>query len=237
MIRKPFAPLVTALLFAAVAAPLSALEKLPIAEVSSATLTTETQLQMDSGDDHMSVLWWIPQEFWMSVFARDTATPEEGKKIMLDTLKNYSLIGVVQADIDADGGFAFYDKNQVNQGFTVSFQKDSGEQLKLTPLAQVDPNVQEMLDAMTPILTASMGNLGSNFHFYVYPNQSGSTTVVDAYGEGQLSFQLKDLRGQKMDASLALPLDALYKSRLCPNGKKAHVSWKFCPWTGKALSE
>jgi hypothetical protein len=36
-------------------------------------------------------------------------------------------------------------------------------------------------------------------------------------------------------AELELPLDSLFVPRLCPNGKPAHVSWDYCPWSGKKL--
>jgi hypothetical protein len=34
---------------------------------------------------------------------------------------------------------------------------------------------------------------------------------------------------------LETPLNSLFVPRTCPNGKPAHVSWKFCPWGGERL--
>jgi hypothetical protein len=52
-----------------------------------------------------------------------------------------------------------------------------------------------------------------------------------------LTFDLKTRKDVQLTSRVGMPLDSLFKPRFCPNGKKAHISWEFCPWSGKKLKE
>ena len=38
-----------------------------------------------------------------------------------------------------------------------------------------------------------------------------------------------------MTARVELPINALFVPRLCSDGREAHVTWNYCPWTGERL--
>ena len=59
--------------------------------------------------------------------------------------------------------------------------------------------------------------------------------ILDPYQPGGLQVDLKRKNNQPLQAKIEFPLNSLYVPRRCPNGKPAHVSWKFCPWTGAKL--
>ena len=83
-----------------------------------------------------------------------------------------------------------------------------------------------------------MGNLGKNMHFYVLNDKSKSfPRLLDPYRKGQINIQLSRKDDVLMTASIEMPLNSLFVPRKCPNGKDAHISWKYCPWTGKRLEE
>ena len=83
-----------------------------------------------------------------------------------------------------------------------------------------------------------MGNLGSNMHFYVLNDRAKSVSrLLDPYRKGQIEIQLERRDKVLMDGSIEMPINALFVTRKCPNGKDAHISWKYCPWSGKKLEE
>ena len=83
-----------------------------------------------------------------------------------------------------------------------------------------------------------MGNLGSNMHFFVLNDElESSPRLIDPYLKGHISIQLERRDEVQLDARIEMPLNSLFIPRKCPNGMDAHVSWKFCPWTGKPLEE
>lgn len=225
--------------FAALSSIAFGIEKLPIEAVSTDAITTDTQATPpNSGDDHLALAWWIPVEFWEAVFARDETTSEADKKALIDSMKGISLIAVVQADISKFGAFRFYSKKEIESKFDLTFTNEKGKRKKLKKITEIDPDLEIVLGAIKPILGAAMGNLGNNFHFYVIDDQNAdSSRTLDPYAKGTIEVQLARRDKTEMTAQIELPLNCLFVPRKCPNGKDAHVSWSFCPWTGKPLNE
>lgn len=81
-----------------------------------------------------------------------------------------------------------------------------------------------------------MGNLGSNMHFFVLADRNANDErIIDPYEVNALRIGLKKSDGERLNVVLETPLNSLFVPRTCPNGKPAHVSWKFCPWGGERL--
>jgi hypothetical protein len=216
-----------------------AAEKRPIKDVDTDAMTGDTQITpRGSGDDHIALIWWIPNEFWESILARDTTTSETDKKAMLDTMSGVSLLAVVQADITSLGAFKFYSKEEIEKKMTISYTDVSGSTQKLSTLQTITPDLEIVLGVFKPLLGAAMGNLGSNLHFYVLNDTSESfPRLIDPYLEGVLTIKIAKRNGDLMTGDIELPLNSLFIPRKCPNGKDAHISWKYCPWTGKKLED
>lgn len=216
-----------------------AAEKRPLKDVDTDMFTSDTQVTAkDAGDDHMALAWWIPNEFWESVFSRDASTDESGKKAVLDALAGVSLLAVVQADITDMGAFKFYSKEEIEQTMRLSFAGAEDKKQSLSPVKTVGADLESVLGVLKPILGAAMGNFGSNLHFYVLNDKSESSArLIDPYQKGQIDIQLLKRDKSLMDASIEMPLNALFVPRKCPNGRDAHISWNYCPWTGKELEK
>ena len=214
-----------------------AAEKKPIKDLDTDALTRDTQVVPEgAGDDHVALAWWIPSEFWESLLARDPNTSESSKRAMLNAMSGISLLTVVQADISSFGAFNFYSKEEIEKNMKVSYSDADGRKHSLSPMKTIDPDLNLVLGVFKPILGAAMGNLGNNMHFYVLNDKSKSSPrLLDPYREGQINIQLAKRDNLLMDASIELPINALFVPRKCPNGKDAHISWKYCPWTGKEL--
>lgn len=216
-----------------------AAEKKPMKDVDTDAFTSDTLLTLkEAGDRHMAMVWWLPIEFWETILARDTTTSEIDKKNMLDTLSGISLVAAVQADISSFGAFNFYSKDEVEETLQVSYTDATGAKQILSVMKTVDPDVEMLLNIFKPILGSAMGNMGNNMHFYVFSDQSKSKgRVLDPYQTGIINIGLKKKNGAQMSGVIETPLNALFIPRKCPNGKEAHISWKYCPWTGSALDK
>lgn len=234
MKRKLTAFLVLALLMIAPSA--MALEKKPLSKVEVNNLLSETQLNMPAGDSHVALVWWIPVEYWEASLGGETAT--EDNRSMIETLRPFFLLGVVQADVSQMGAFKFYDIQEVSSSMEVAYMDEKGKSHALTQVEKLDEDVDILLKVLKPILGSAMGQLGDNFHFFVYKDSAGKDgRVVDPYGNGGMAIKLKTRDGASMSSAVEFPLDSLYVPRLCPNGNPAHVSWNFCPWSGEKLKK
>jgi len=215
-----------------------ALEKKSINRIDADQLTEDTQVYASCGDNHFNLVWWIPCEFWQVTFANDKSTPESEKKKIINVFKPYSLLAICQADISDFGAFRFYSKDEIEKNLVITLKRQDGKTYKLTPLKNINPDVAVMISSFKPILAAAMGNLGQNLHFFVLKDyDSSNARKIDPYRFGTLEFQLRKRTGELIEAILDFPLNSLYISRKCPNGKNAHVTWKYCPWTGKKLED
>ncbi|HUU42837.1 MAG TPA: hypothetical protein VMX57_03605, partial [Planctomycetota bacterium] len=220
------------------AVPVAAIERKPIEQVSIETLTRETQVSAPAGTSHVNMVWWIPIEFWeLSLISDPNVTPKDRREFV-NTLKPFAIVAVFQADVSNFGAFRFYSSREVEQKLRITCQPRDGAPVRLIPLQKIDPDVQMLLDVIKPILTAAAGNMGKNFHFYVLADRDGTgKRRIDPYAFGALHFQLGTREDRVIETKIELPLDSLYIPRKCPNGKDAHVSWQYCPWTGKKLPE
>jgi len=216
-----------------------AAERKSIKAIDIDELTSDTQVILKgAGDNHLAIAWWIPNEFWESIFYRDATTSESDKKAMLDTWSGVSLLAVVQADISAFGAFKFYSKEEVEENMTLSYSDSNGKKQRLSLMQTIDLELMIVLGVFKPILGAAMGNLGNNMHFYVLNDRAKSVPrLLDPYRNGQIDIQLTSRDKVLIDASIEMPINAVFVPRKCPNGKDAHISWKYCPWSGKKLEE
>ena len=205
-------------------------------DVDSDSFTKDTQVSFKgSGDDNISIAWWIPNEFWDSILARDTGTSDADKKSMLDALEGVSLLAIVQADVTQLGAFNFYSKDEIEKIMELSFINADGRKKNLSIMKKINPDLEVVLGIFKPILGAAMGNLGTNMHFYVLNDKSRSSRILDPYEEGTIHIELEKRNKAELSADISLPLDSLYVPRKCPNGKDAHISWRYCPWSGGKL--
>ena len=216
-----------------------AAQKKPLRDVDTDAFMADTQVALQgAGDNHAALVWWIPNEYWESIFSRDTTTSESDKKAMLDAMSGISLLAVVQGDITTFGAFKYYSKEEIEKNMLISFSDADGKKQRLSPMQKIDPDLEVILGSIKPILGAAMGNLGSNMHFYVLNDKSKAYfRLLDPYRKGQFNIQLSRRDKVLMPASIEMPLNSLFVPRKCPNGKDAHISWKYCPWTGKRLEE
>ena len=217
----------------------TAAERKLLMHVEIDELSTDTQaMAQGSGDAHMAMMWWIPNEFWGANFSRDATLPEADKNYFLDTVANISLLAIVQADITDMAAFEFYVKEEVEQKMFITLTDTTGRRKRLLPMTSVTEDQEVVLSVFKPILEAAMGNLGKNMHFFVLNDKSKSSDrIIDPYQKGYISVQLSKRNGDLITAGIETPLNALFVPRKCPNGKAAHVSWNYCPWSGQRLNE
>ncbi len=216
----------------------NAIKQLDMANIDTDKLAEEGQFVAPSDAEFFDFLWWIPLEFWKATYAIDESISEADEEEILNSLQPYSLIAIAQADISNIGAFNFYSKRDILSYLEITYTDKNGNRFNLKPIDSIDPNLEVLLGVFTPILSAAMGNLGQNMHFFVLDdiNHFGER-IISPYKQGNLEVVLRDNNKNIYNANLELPLNSLYIPRKCPNGKDAHVSWKYCPWTGKKLDE
>ena len=210
-----------------------AFEKKQPKDVDVSAMTNETQRTSYAGGVHLA--WWIPPEYWEASLSRDGNVTDAARKQVLDTLRGYSMIAVVQAEVGALGNFTFYERDAIVKGMKLELS-DGKTWTPIAPLPEVPERLVPLLKVLGPILSSAMGPMGQNMNFFVLDDQKKGGRLISPYETGALRISLSDNKGARLDPFLIeFPLDSLYVPRRCPNGKPAHVSWVVCPWDGSKL--
>lgn len=214
-----------------------ALDRKPLDAVNIDALLGETQVMpAENGVAHTTLFWWLPSEYWEAIFSQDDTINEQDAEEIIALLQDVFLLAVVQADISRFGAFEFYPREEILQHLEVHFYSGEGADSALQAVDSIDPDLSLVLGMLKPVLAASIGEMGNNMHFLVLEPEPGeSERKADPYGAGRIELRAKRRDGQQLQANIELPLDSLHVPRMCPNGKPAHVSWKFCPWSGERL--
>ncbi len=225
-------------LFLAASGMAVAAERKDPTEINTVDFTTETQ-QLSSESAVLDMAWWIPAEFWEAVLSQDATVPRAQTDAMLEVMRPYFVVVVVQADISPFGSFAFIPEPRIEQGLELTYTDEQGNQSMLSVLETTNPDFELLLLQLGPILANAMGNLGENFNFFAFSaTDKDGNRIASPFEPGRLRVSLSGREGA--DATVfefEAPLDALFVPRICPNGKPAHISWNYCPWDGSRLSE
>lgn len=213
----------------------SAFEKKRPKDVDISAMTNETQRTSYAGGVHLA--WWIPLEYWEASLSRDPNVTDTARKQVLDTLRKYSMLAVVQADVGPLGNFKFYEREAVRKGMKLEIS-DGKAWAPVMPVAEVPDELAPLLKVLGPILSSAMGAMGENMNFFVLDDQKKGGRMISPYDPGVLKISLTDDKGAALEPFLIeFPLDSLYVPRRCPNGKPAHISWVVCPWDGSKLPQ
>ncbi|WP_088242857.1 hypothetical protein [Calothrix rhizosoleniae] len=204
-------------LFGLGAVPASAIERRSASEIPTEELVKETILfEQDSNSINMA--WYLPLE--------QLGLPPQPVLV----------VAVVKAEIVPNGNFKFASEAEVQRGLKVTYTDSKGTSVKLAS-ATKSADVSRFLTEMKPFLSKFAGQLGKGMWFFTFKNvDSSGKKIVSPYEAGKLiiSFDGK-IDTTKPNSVIEFPLNSLFVPRLCPNGKPAHISWKYCPWDGTPL--
>ncbi|MDX1692118.1 MAG: hypothetical protein R3208_00025 [Ketobacteraceae bacterium] len=207
-------------------------QKKPLSDIDIDQFTSELQVVVSDASS-MTQVWWIPAEFWASAFTR--TNPALAEQAM-SALSDYGILAVVQADITPLASFVFHDREDVAKRMSVRFSSYARETVQLEQASELPDSVQMLINVLGPMFANTMGELGKNMHLYVMDNTDKNGIIIDPYKQGRVTVNLAATKTTpERHLSIDLPVDALYEPRYCPNGKPAHISWNYCPWSGKKL--
>jgi hypothetical protein len=202
-------------------------------------LIKETQRISPSGSDFIDVAWWIPVEFWEARLSQTPSMLEAQRDAWVQALRPFFMVAVSQADIASFGAFDFFTEERTQNGLAITYTRPIGAIMTLHPLVRPSPDLSLLQQFIRPILSAAFGNLGKNIWLFTYSDvDSSGNRILSPVEPGELKISLLSRSGSTRSTfHLELPLNALFMPRLCPNGKPAHTSWKYCPWDGTKLPE
>ncbi|HEV7890657.1 MAG TPA: hypothetical protein VGP08_08460 [Pyrinomonadaceae bacterium] len=191
-------------------------------------LREETQKSLPDSN-RMTLIWWIPEEFWEATLAEDS-TPKAQAEEFLKTVRPYVMFAVVDGTMGAFGGLTYKSEEVIRS--TIQVVDMQGVVHRPLSDDKVDPDTKNLLAIMKPVLSNMMGKMGENMHFVVFPaRDAAGRKLADPTKEGTFSLKLgSDVYKWR------LPLGSLLPAKVCPvDGEVMNGAWKFCHWHGDKL--
>ncbi len=191
-------------------------------------LIDETQI---SGDDQgqMKLVWWIPLEFWQSVFESDPSITKSQANEIIKILSEYSMFAVVDGIIGPLGGVTYTPYDSINNNILVH---GDGEKYKPIPFDDLTPDTQIMMSSFKPVLKNMLGSMGENMHFFVFPDYNDKKErICDPREKGEVVLTVRE-----DEYRWRTPLGSVLPPKQCPaDNEVLSGAWEYCPWHGEKL--
>lgn len=195
-------------------------------------LTTETQKSLDKGDaNEMSLIWWIPVEFWVESFKKDPNMTDTQINEFGAILEKYNMFVIVDGQVGSFGGVTYTPKELIEDGL---FLKNNETIISPLNLDDIDPDAKNFISMLKPLLANMLGAMGKNMNFYIFDgiNIENSKRYFDPNIQGILELNIL-----KNKVVWELPLSSLLEPTICSEcNKKINGKYLFCPWDGTKFS-
>jgi len=201
----------------------------PAAAADVQDIMHDTQ-QMTMEDGQMSMVWWIPVQYWDESIKTNPNVPDAARAQVVDAMSDYAVFGLLRARPGAAGLGDVQSKEELVKNLHLEM---NGETIQpLTP-EQIAPATSLMLAQLKPALAAGIGQFGKALEFVVFPATVDGKPLIDATQPGELTatFYGKEHRWH-------LPLGSLLPPKVDKKtGEQFPGNYKFNPYTGKKLAD
>lgn len=178
----------------------------------------------------MTLVWWIPEEFWRASALQNRELTPARVEDVVDVFRPYTLVAVVKSKMGPFGGTTYESASALRESVTI-LGKDG---VRYRPLSEGDVNAdtKNFLKMMQPMFASMLGPLGENFHIFVFPaKDKKGKRIANAKEEGSLRVDVSDLVFRwRLPLSSALPLKVCSKCNETLSG-----AFKFCPYDATPL--
>ena len=192
-------------------------------------LTEQTQ-KLSESPDKMCLVWWIPIEFWETIFDQDQSIDKKQSDDILMAFSQYSMFVIIDGTILEDGNITYKSRDKTFENLVLT----DVSKKKYAPLLEdeIDDKTKELIITMKPILGNTLGKIGENMHFFLFQKKGNPLDpIINAKAKENFTVTVN-----KEDFIWSLPLGALLKPKKCPeDGAQVDGSWSFCPYHGKKL--
>jgi hypothetical protein len=198
-------------------------------KVNLGDLIRETQ-QQNLSPEKMSIIWWIPLQFWQISLKQNGALSNEAIDKLLSVLRPYLFLVVAEGNVGPVGGITYKSEETLRTGLKVLDAR--GRSYEPLPSDKVSEDVNNFVQMMRPILSGGMGPFGENLRFFLFPaRDSAGVEIADAVSDNDFDVQLGERRFH-----WRLPLGSLLPPKVCPDdGELLNGAWTYCPWHGTKL--
>ena len=191
-------------------------------------LIAETQYQFsESSDKTMKIVWWLPVEFWATIYAQDELVDESTANMITSALDNYTMVIVIDGILTDFGDLKSIDSEIIRKN--ISITDDKGKVFKPLKDKDIDYDAKMVLNILKPVFSNLLGKMGESMEVLMLSNEDKA--ILNPYAsEGGINYDEENI-------DLGLPLASLLKDKEClVDGAMMNGKWEYCPFHGKKLN-
>ena len=190
-------------------------------------IVRDTQ-HMSVQDGRISLVWWIPVQFWEESLKANTGVPEAMRAQITSVLAEYNIVALMRATTGPGGIGDIQPKDELLKNTRLEV---AGKAVEPLPAEQISPAAAALLSQLKPALMASAGAVGQGMEFVVYPAKAGDKPLVDAAQPGTLAITFYGKTHQ-----WRLPLGSLLPPKMDKKtGEEFPGNYQYNPFTGQKL--
>jgi len=186
---------------------------------------------IDKDGDRFAMALWMPAEFWQAALASSGALTEKAINQYTEAFKPFTVIAVIESETGIAGAKTYTDADTLRGKLTLV---DTGGSIyQALPADKIPQGITNVIQAMRPILTNSMGPMGTHMELFVFPalGKDGQR-IADVRKDGSLSVHL----GTRV-FHYRLPLGSFLPPMVDRRtGERFPGNYHFNPFTGERLS-
>lgn len=192
-------------------------------------LVEETQ-KMSQSPNELTLVWWIPKQFWQASMAQDPKVTEAQVVQVLETISPYTMIIVVDGQIGAFGGLTYQKEESVRTSITI--KDDKGWSYAPLSESAINPDTKNLLQMLKPMIANMLGSLGQNMHFILFPSKGkDGRPIADPTKEGIFNIVVAG-----KEFKYHLPLGSVLPPKYdLQTGRRFPGNYNYNPFTGSKL--
>jgi hypothetical protein len=190
-------------------------------------IVRDTQ-RLAAEDGKVSLVWWIPLEFWVESMKAAPGLPAEASTQIISAMADHTVVGLLRATPGPDGLVDLQSRAELAKNTRLEI---NGKLLQPLPPDEVSPVVVGMLTQLKPALAEAAGQVGEGLDFLIFPAKVDEKTVIDASKAGTLNITFY---GKPF--VWRLPLASLSPTKTDKaTGEAFPANYEFNPFTGKKI--
>ena len=191
-------------------------------------LVNETQ-RMSDQESYMTMVWWIPQEFWETSLADNSQVTPSQRAELLSALEELQIVALLRGKIGIGG---ITDVPPLEDLIAHARFDLNGKILEPLAADKISVGAQTVLATLKPLIGGMLGQFGKGMQFVVYPSKQGKQRLIDPKKPGSFDYTLFD-----QSFHWRLPLASLLPKKIDPKTKEEFPGdFDFNPYTGGKLS-
>ncbi|MGB0850286.1 MAG: hypothetical protein ACPGTP_03500 [Bacteroidia bacterium] len=190
-------------------------------------LIQETQYHLDKGgQQEVRMVWWLPTEFWATIYAQNDDVSEEVADQIVEALDEYTMVIVLDGEVTTLGGLKSKSSKEI-RGNTIVKNEEGRSFSPLKP-GDIDGEAEMMLTILKPVFSNLLGKMGESMELMMFTDKGKS--IINPYKEGG------EIIYDRTNLDLGLPLSSLLEDKKCPEDDKVmNAKWDYCPYHGVKL--